>query len=130
MEAVANMMEKSPHWFQLYWSKSNELVKNFVQRAEKCGCSALVVTLDTTVLGWRTRDLDLAYLPFLEGKGIAQYTSDPVFQQLMDKSEPAAKRTITMQSIRGLMEMVKNYPGDNFFSKLRSGRPVKAVQKL
>ena len=25
------------------------------------------------------RDLDLAYLPFLRGKGIAQYTSDPVF---------------------------------------------------
>jgi len=33
---------------------------------------------DTEVEGWRVRDLDLAYLPFLRGKGIAQYTSDPV----------------------------------------------------
>jgi len=130
MEAVAAAMGNSPHWFQLYWSKSNELVKSFVERAEKCGCSAIVVTLDTTVLGWRTRDLDLAYLPFLEGKGIAQYTSDPVFQKLMDESEPAAKRNITMQSIRGLIDMVNNYPGGNFFSKLKSGRPIKAVQKF
>jgi lactate 2-monooxygenase len=130
METVASAMGNSPHWFQLYWSKSNELVKSFVQRAEKCGCSAIVVTLDTTVLGWRTRDLDMAYLPFLEGKGIAQYTSDPVFQKLMDEPEPQAKRKITMQSARGLVEMVNNYPCGNFFSKLKSGKPIKAVQKF
>jgi len=130
MEEVAAAMGNNPRWFQLYWSKSNELVKNFVERAEKCGCSAIVVTLDATVLGWRTRDLELAYLPFLEGKGIAQYTTDPVFQKLMNESEPTAKRRITMQSIQGLMEMVRNYPGGNFFSKLKSGRPVKAVQKF
>ena len=35
------------------------------------------------MLGWRTRDLDLAYLPFLRGKGIAQYTSDPVFRRFI-----------------------------------------------
>lgn len=130
MEEVAMAMGNSTHWFQLYWSKSNELVKSFVQRAEQCGCSAIVVTLDTTVLGWRPRDLDLAYLPFLEGMGIAQYTSDPVFQKLMDEPEPPAKRNITMQSLRGLVGMVNNYPGRNFFSKLKSGRPVKAVQKF
>jgi lactate 2-monooxygenase len=130
MEEVATAMDKCPHWFQLYWSKSNELVKSFVKRAEKCGCSAIVVTLDTTVLGWRTRDLDLGYLPFLEGKGIAQYTSDPVFQKLMGEPEPLAKRKITMQTIRGLVQMVKNYPGGNFFTKLKSGRPVKAVRKF
>jgi len=130
MEEVATAMGNSPHWFQLYWSKSNELVKSFVQRAEKCGCSAIVVTLDTTVLGWRTRDLDLAYLPFLEGKGIAQYTSDPVFQKLIDESQPDAKRNITIPSLLGLVEMVNNYPGRNFFSKLKSNRPMKAVQKF
>ena len=55
----------------------------FVERAEACGCEAIVVTLDTTLLGWRTRDLDIAYLPFLRGKGIAQYTSDPVFRRII-----------------------------------------------
>ena len=73
----------SPRWFQLYWSTSDELVESLVRRAEACGCEAIVVTLDTTLLGWRTHDLDLAYLPFLRGKGIAQYTSDPVFRRII-----------------------------------------------
>lgn len=131
MEEVAAAMGEASHWFQLYWSKSNDLVASFVSRAEKCGCSAIVVTLDTTLLGWRTRDLDMAYLPFLEGKGIAQYTSDPVFQKLMDEdSGPPPDRKITLDSISGLIKMVKAYPGNGFFSKLSSGRPVKAVRKF
>src|SRR5258707_357603 len=113
MEEVSYVMGKSPRWFQLYWSKSNELVKSFVQRAERCGCSAIVVTLDTTMLGWRTRDLDMAYLPFLEGKGIAQYTSDPVFQKLMDEDiDPRPPAKVTLESLLGLIKMVRAYPGN------------------
>jgi lactate 2-monooxygenase len=132
MEACAAVMQDSPRWFQLYWSKSNRLVSSFVKRAEQCGCSAIVLTLDTTMLGWRTRDLDMAYLPFMEGKGIAQYTSDPVFQQMMDEPDetPPAKQKISLQSLTGLIEMVKHYPGSNFLNKLSSGRPVKAVRKF
>ncbi|NOS91379.1 MAG: lactate 2-monooxygenase [Cyclobacteriaceae bacterium] len=130
MEQVAEAMGNSPHWFQLYWSKSRDLVASFVQRAERCGCSAIAVTLDTTMLGWRTRDLDMAYLPFMEGRGIAQYTSDPVFQKLMDEVEPAAKQQLTFQLLSGLITMTKNYPGNGFFSKLKSKRPIKAVQKF
>ena len=131
MEEVAAAMGNSPRWFQLYWSKSNDLVASFVSRAEQCGCSAIVITLDTTLLGWRTRDLDIAYLPFLEGKGIAQYTSDPVFQKLMDEpSEVAPPGKVTMESLAGLIKMVKAYPGNGFINKLRSGRPVKAVRKF
>ena len=64
-------------WFQLYWSVDDDLVASFLARAEACGCEAVVVTLDTTMLGWRPDDLDLGSLPFLQGRGIAQYTSDP-----------------------------------------------------
>src|SRR3954463_4027683 len=92
MEACARELGDSPRWFQLYWSTNDELVASFVARAEACGCEAIVITLDTTMLGWRTRDLDLAYLPFLRGKGIAQYTSDPVFRRIVDEAlaAPAA----------------------------------------
>lgn len=132
MEQCAGVMGNSPRWFQLYWSKSYDLVASFVQRAEKCGCSAVVVTLDTTMLGWRTRDLDLGYLPFLEGRGIAQYTSDPVFQKMLDENEtgPEIKREISWNSVLGLIKMVNNYPGSGFVKKLRSGRPIKAVRKF
>jgi lactate 2-monooxygenase len=132
MEECASVMGNSPRWFQLYWSKSRDLICSFIKRAEMCGCTALVVTLDTTMLGWRTRDLDLAYLPFLEGKGIAQYTSDPVFQKILDEKDEASavKRKISWQAVSGLIKMVNRYPGGNFFTKLRSGRPIKAVQKF
>lgn len=88
MEECAQVMENGSRWFQLYWSKNNDLVSSLVKRAEAAGCEAIVVTLDTTMLGWRTRDLDAAYLPFLKGKGIAQYTSDPVFQKMMQVPNP------------------------------------------
>lgn len=85
METCAKAMGETPHFFQLYWSKSRALVSSFVQRAEACGSRGIVLTLDTTLLGWRTGDMDIAYLPFLLGKGIAQYTSDPVFRGLVEE---------------------------------------------
>jgi lactate 2-monooxygenase len=74
----------------------------------------------------------MAYLPFMEGRGIAQYTSDPVFQKLMDEPQGKDGRSSvpTLSMINGLITMTKNYPGHGFFSKLKSGRPVKAVQKF
>ena len=131
MEDSAAAMGDSPRWFQLYWSKSNDLVASFVQRAEKCGCSAIVVTLDTTMLGWRMQDLDLAYLPFLRGKGIAQYTSDPVFNKLIEEplEGPAPERKITISAISMLIELVRSYPG-SFFTNLRSGKPLASVRKF
>lgn len=130
MERCAAAMGNSPRWFQLYWSKSDELVISFLRRAEACGCSAIVVTLDTTMLGWRTRDLDLAYLPFLRGKGIAQYTTDPVFQQLLGVPEDAPpRRKVTLASIKALMLMAATYP-EGFWKGLLSGKALAAVQKF
>ncbi len=131
METVAGVMGHSPRWFQLYWSKSNELVASFVERAEACDCSAIVVTLDTTMLGWRIRDIDLAYLPFLRGRGIAQYTSDPVFQKLMDQETdaPQNKTPINFSTISNLIELMRNYPG-GFWKNLGSKRPLKAVRQF
>ena len=132
MEEVAAIMGDGERWFQLYWSKSNDLVTSLVKRAEQCGCSAIVVTLDTTLLGWRTQDLDVAYLPFLEGKGIAQYSSDPVFQRLMDEPSATnrAKLSLSLNAMMGFIKMVNAYPGNNFLAKLSSGKPLKAVKKF
>src|SRR3954452_11014108 len=134
MEAVARELGDSPRWFQLYWSQSNELVESLVERAENSGCEAIVVTLDTTLLGWRTRDLDLAYLPFLRGKGIAQYTSDPVFRRLLDEADPPAagpqpQPKPSLQAIATLLQMARAYPGSSL-DALRSGRARAAVQRF
>lgn len=131
MERCAAVMGEAPRFFQLYWSRSDELVASLLQRAERSGCSGIVVTLDTTLLGWRTRDLDLAFLPFLRGMGIAQYTSDPVFQRLLDEPDdtPAPASGVSWEAIRTLIDATRHYPG-NFWETLRSGRGLKAVRKF
>ncbi len=83
MEEIAIANGAGVRWFQLYWGRSDDLARSFVRRAEACGASAIVLTLDTTILGWRPRDLDGAHLPFLRAEGIAQYTSDPVFRAML-----------------------------------------------
>lgn len=74
-----------PKWFQLYWPRSRELAASLIGRAEAAGYEAIVLTVDTFLPGWKTRDLQTAWQPFLEGIGIANYTSDPVFQAMLDK---------------------------------------------
>ena len=129
METVAEAMGDGRRYFQLYWSKSNELVESLVQRAEAAGCEAIFVTLDTTLLGWRTRDLGLAYLPFLRGKGIAQYTSDPVFRKLMRQGggDAPARAPISVKALATLVESAMSYPG-NMLSALGSGDALRAVR--
>jgi lactate 2-monooxygenase len=133
MEECAAAMGSSPRWFQLYWSTSDDLTESLVGRAEACGCEAIVLTLDTTILGWRTRDLDIAWIPFLRGMGIAQYTSDPVFQRLLDSEPGDAPRSPTprpnLKALRTLIKLTRNYPG-GFWAGLRSGRPRAAVERF
>lgn len=67
-------------WFQLYWPSDDEVAESLVRRATAAGAKAIVLTADTPGMGWRPRDLELGHLPFLQGKGIANYLSDPVFR--------------------------------------------------
>jgi lactate 2-monooxygenase len=89
LEEVAGAQGPGRRWFQLYWPKDPELAASLVHRAERAGYGAIVVTLDTNLLGWRERDLQNGYLPFLAGEGIANYVSDPVFRSRL-KSPPEA----------------------------------------
>jgi isopentenyl diphosphate isomerase/L-lactate dehydrogenase-like FMN-dependent dehydrogenase len=80
MEQVAEVMGAAPRWYQLYWARDPEIAASMLSRAEGAGYSAVVVTLDTTILGWRQRDLERAYLPFLRSEGVGCFFSDPVFR--------------------------------------------------
>ncbi|MGW8590468.1 alpha-hydroxy-acid oxidizing protein [Dietzia sp. NPDC055877] len=137
MEATAAAMDEAsstgsaPRWFQLYWSKDEALVDSFIARAEAIDAGALVVTLDTTLLGWRPWDLDLGSLPFTRGVGIAQYTSDPRFAELVAErvatdveDEPV---TVTPQAVRTMLEMARNHPG-RLLDNLRAPETRAAVQ--
>jgi L-lactate dehydrogenase (cytochrome) len=132
MEEIAGAMGDAPRWFQLYWSTEDSVVESLVARAEAAGAEAIVVTLDTTMLGWRPRDLDLAWLPFAHGQGIAQYTSDPAFGRVVSErmAAPAGDRPTprpTLAALRTLLDITRAHPG-GFLANLRSPRPRASVE--
>jgi lactate 2-monooxygenase len=86
LEQIAEAAGDATRWYQLYWPRGEELAASFVARAEAAGYSALVVTLDTALLGWRPRDLSGGYLPFLKSVGIANYLADPVFRSTLERT--------------------------------------------
>jgi lactate 2-monooxygenase len=80
LEEIGEACGDAPRWFQLYWPNDDALAHSFVQRAEGAGYEAIVVTVDTFIPGWKPRDLQQAWLPFLEGTGNANYLADPAFR--------------------------------------------------
>ncbi|HEY1726790.1 MAG TPA: alpha-hydroxy acid oxidase [Candidatus Baltobacteraceae bacterium] len=56
IEDVAEAVEK-PFWFQLYVMRDRGFVRDLIARAIAAKCSALVVTLDLTMLGQRHNDI-------------------------------------------------------------------------
>jgi isopentenyl diphosphate isomerase/L-lactate dehydrogenase-like FMN-dependent dehydrogenase len=80
LERIAAAAPDARRWFQLYWPTDDELAASFVARAEAAGYEAVVLTVDTFVHGWKPRDLERGWLPFLHGIGVANYFEDPVFR--------------------------------------------------
>ncbi|KAH9073457.1 FMN-dependent alpha-hydroxy acid dehydrogenase [Lactarius deliciosus] len=83
IEAVAKANGDGHRWYQLIWPRNNDVTLSILGRAKAAGFTALVVTLDTFIIGWRPQDLDTAYLPPAAGVGVQVGTSDPVFMKRM-----------------------------------------------
>ena len=62
MEDVATAIKDSPRWFQLYFNKDPEVNEQLLQRAEKTGYSAIVLTVDLPVLGTRDRNVRNSFM--------------------------------------------------------------------
>jgi 4-hydroxymandelate oxidase len=63
IESVAEVA--GPWWFQLYFFPDREIARDLLQRATACGASALVVTVDSPMVGRHDRTLrhDFTTLP-------------------------------------------------------------------
>ncbi len=88
LEEIADARGDSFAAFQLYPTKDDQLTDSLVRRADKAGFDALTITLDTGSLGWRPRDLRNGYIPFLRGRCLANYLSDPRFIELCGVETP------------------------------------------
>ena len=75
--AAANGAD-NPRWYQLYWPSYDDLTRSYLRSAKAHGFDVLVVTVDTWDLGWRGRDLDRGFFPFIEGQGVQIGLEDEV----------------------------------------------------
>jgi lactate 2-monooxygenase len=101
IEQAAEASGDGPRWYQLYWPRDPEVAASLVRRAEAAGYRAIVVTLDTFMLGWRPTDLDTAYLPFLQGTGIANYLTDPAFNAPLAEDAPLSDKVFRWAGMFG-----------------------------
>jgi lactate 2-monooxygenase len=104
-------------WYQLYWPsrEHDDITISLLQRAQKSGFTALFVTLDTYILGWRPDDMDNGYNPFMRADrtGVELGMTDPVFrkqfkrrhgvevEEKMDSAAPEWMRTIFPGTSKG-----------------------------
>ena len=72
LEDIAEAAPGARLWFQVYVYRDRELVRSLIARARACGVEALVLTVDTPVLGWRRRDHRNGFtVPLKPGVGLA-----------------------------------------------------------
>ncbi len=109
MEDAAAAAPDAERYFQLYPPKDTDVMRSFIKRAEKAGYSALIVTADTTVIGWRESDLKLSYIPFFRGIGLANYMSDDVFVSKLKKSPSEDMVGAVMAAISIFMDQSLNW---------------------
>ncbi|KAF2116513.1 FMN-dependent dehydrogenase [Lophiotrema nucula] len=111
IEQVAKANRDGDRWYQLYWPKpqAEELTASLLNRAKVNGFKVLVVTLDTFVIGWRPKDLDESYLPFIYGQGCQVGFSDPVFQKMFEKVQAEDTRS-TKEKLGEIWQILKR-PG-------------------
>jgi isopentenyl diphosphate isomerase/L-lactate dehydrogenase-like FMN-dependent dehydrogenase len=89
LEEIAAANGDGRRLFQLYFPSDMEIAASFARRAEAAGYEAIVITVDTPVVGNRERDRANEYSPLIEGHGAANYAADPVFQAHLGKKPGA-----------------------------------------
>lgn len=90
IEEIAAATPGSSKWFQLYWSSNKEIAFSMTRRAEAAGYEAIVLTVDTVMLGWREEDIRNQFSPLKRGYGQGNYATDPVFMTALTEQSQEA----------------------------------------
>ncbi|MET0960424.1 MAG: alpha-hydroxy-acid oxidizing protein [Psychrobacillus psychrotolerans] len=107
IEEVAAETKGSSKWFQLYWSSQQKEVSfSMVRRAEAAGYKAIVLTVDTTMLGWREEDIRNQYSPLKRGFGQGNFVSDPAFMSALNDH---SQETIVNKIIENIYHPTLNW---------------------
>ncbi|MBD7945264.1 alpha-hydroxy-acid oxidizing protein [Psychrobacillus sp. Sa2BUA9] len=90
IEEIAAATPGSSKWFQLYWSSNKEIAFSMARRVEAAGYEAIVLTVDTVMLGWREEDIRNQFSPLKRGYGQGNYATDPVFMAALTEQSQEA----------------------------------------
>lgn len=90
IEEIAAATPGSSKWFQLYWSSNKEIAFSMARRVEAAGYEAIVLTVDTVMLGWREEDIRNQFSPLKRGYGQGNYATDPVFMTALTEQSQEA----------------------------------------
>ncbi|KAF2025619.1 FMN-dependent alpha-hydroxy acid dehydrogenase [Setomelanomma holmii] len=108
--ASSNGVE-NPRWYQLYWPSDDDLTRSYLTTAKANGYEVLVVTVDTWDLGWRTRDLDRGFFPFIDGVGVQIGLEDPVAHQKLGFNPLATNATAEQRKMAALYHTITTSRG-------------------
>ncbi|MEV5176587.1 alpha-hydroxy acid oxidase [Streptomyces flaveolus] len=72
-------------WFQLYWLRDRSVTADLLQRAEAAGCSAVVLTVDTPLMGRRLSDLRYGF-------SLPEGVSAPILGPLAGRGSRSVRR--------------------------------------
>ncbi len=98
IEEVAKAGGHGLRWFQLYVFKDREITRGFVLRAESAGCKALVLTVDSPLIGRRLADKRNVFnLP--PPLNLANFTNTPAQAALVVKNPELTVHHYTMDLI-------------------------------
>ncbi|KFZ00998.1 hypothetical protein V500_00911 [Pseudogymnoascus sp. VKM F-4518 (FW-2643)] len=83
----------------------------FGELAKENGYEVLVVTVDTWDLGWRTRDLDRGFFPFIRGIGVQIGLEDPVAHKKLGFNPLAPNATAEQKQTAALYHVIATSRG-------------------
>ena len=110
IETIGGASGDGPRWFQLYHQPEDVMDRQLIQRAERSGCTAVVLTADTPMLGVRDRQarggfaID-ASVPVGNGPGIVPPARGPV--RVGETYRPAADTAPTWETLDRVRECTR-----------------------
>ena len=116
IEEVGKCLNGTPHWMQLYVCRDRQITLDLISKAEKSGFTALVMTVDTALLGNREADhknefslpkgLELPNLP-KEKSDVYLETTKKNYSQLSYFVETQIDQTLNWESVKWIKKQTK-----------------------
>jgi isopentenyl diphosphate isomerase/L-lactate dehydrogenase-like FMN-dependent dehydrogenase len=109
LEEIAQAAPTGPRWFQLYLQPENATTQRLVERAEKAGYTALVLTVDAPVFGNRDKTIlggfNVNSVPLGNGRDVFPPTHPTLQGQLYHTRSEASATWDTLDQLRKLTHL-------------------------